>query len=160
MNLNIAVTSYPGGDGSCIPASVIRGLWNSDRLPLFRAANAAPEDRGLGNCHEIAVALIVDPYAAGQDGGWRWCRGISRINGDHSWVEHAAVAAKPADLGAQPVVPRTGPAPRRADAQDDHRRPSAQAPYCTVAVHHRRRRHRGSRDEGGTGDDLTPSART
>ena len=28
------------------------------------------------------------------------------------------------------------------------------------AVHDRRRRHRGGRDEGGTGDDLTPSART
>src|SRR6516225_6849667 len=71
-----------------------------------------------------------------------------------------AMAAEPADLCAEPVVPRAGPAPWRADAQDDHRRPSAQAPYCTVAVHHRRRRHRGSRDEGGTGDDLTPSART
>ena len=71
-----------------------------------------------------------------------------------------AVAAEPADLGAQPVVPRAGPAPWRADAQDDHRRPGAQAPHRPVAVHHRRRRHRGGRDEGSAGDDLTPSART
>jgi hypothetical protein len=28
-----------------------------------------------------------------------------------------------------------------------------------VAVHHRRCRHRGGRNEGGTGDELTPSAR-
>src|SRR5712671_4952358 len=71
-----------------------------------------------------------------------------------------AMAAEPADLGAQPVVPRAGPAPWRADAQDDHRRPGAQAAHRPVAVHDRRRRHRGGRDEGGTGDDLTPSART
>ena len=71
-----------------------------------------------------------------------------------------AMAAEPADLGAQPVVPRAGPAPRRADAQDDHRRPGAQAPHRPVAVHHRRRCHRGGRDEGGAGDDLTPPART
>jgi transposase len=71
-----------------------------------------------------------------------------------------AMAAEPADLGAQPVVPRAGPAPWRADAQDEHRRPGAQAPRRSVAVHHRRRCHRGGRDEGGAGDDLTPSART
>src|SRR5713101_1519125 len=71
-----------------------------------------------------------------------------------------AMAAEPADLGAQPVVPRAGPAPWRTDAQDDHRRPGAQAPHRPVAVHDRRRRHRGGRDEGGAGDDLTPSART
>src|SRR5215213_1451671 len=29
-----------------------------------------------------------------------------------------------------------------------------------MAVHDRWRRHRGGRDEGGTGDSLTPSART
>jgi hypothetical protein len=29
-----------------------------------------------------------------------------------------------------------------------------------VAVHDRRRRHRGGRHEGGTGDNLIPSART
>ncbi len=69
-----------------------------------------------------------------------------------------AMAAEPADLGAQPVVPRTGPAPWWADAQDDCRRPGAQAAHRPVAVHHRRRRHRGGRDEGG--DELTPSART
>ena len=51
-----------------------------------------------------------------------------------------AMAAEPAELGAQPVVPRAGP-PWRADAQDDHRRPGAQAPHRPVAVHHRRRRH-------------------
>src|SRR5436190_1716382 len=65
-----------------------------------------------------------------------------------------------ADLGAQPVVPRAGPAPWWADAQDDHRRLGAQAPCRPVAVHDCRRRHRGGRDEGGTGDNLTPSART
>src|SRR5215467_1939774 len=70
------------------------------------------------------------------------------------------MAAEPADLRAQPVVPRAGPAPWRADAQDDHRRPGAQASYRTVAVHHCRRRYRGGRDEDGTGGDLTPSART
>jgi hypothetical protein len=47
-----------------------------------------------------------------------------------------------------------------ADAQDDHRRPGAQAPHRPVAVYDRRRRHRGGRDEGSAGDDLTPSART
>src|SRR5476649_1205185 len=67
-----------------------------------------------------------------------------------------AMAAEPAELGAQPVVPRAGP-PWRADAQDDHRRPGAQAPRRPVAVHDLRCRHRGGRDEGGAGDDLTPS---
>src|SRR5258707_14082766 len=37
-----------------------------------------------------------------------------------------AMAAEPADLGAQPVVPRAGLAPWRTDAQDNHRRPGAQ----------------------------------
>ena len=60
-----------------------------------------------------------------------------------------AVAQEPADLGAQPLVPRAGPAPWRTDAQDHHRRPGAQAPHRPVAVHIRRRRHRGRRDEGG-----------
>jgi hypothetical protein len=59
-----------------------------------------------------------------------------------------AMAAEPTDLGAQPVVPRAGPAPWRADAQDDHRCPGAQAARRPVAVYDRRRRHRGGRDEG------------
>src|SRR5258708_21814722 len=70
------------------------------------------------------------------------------------------MAAEPADLDAQPVVPRAGPAPRRTDAQDNHRRSGAQASHRPVAVHNRRRRHRGGRDEGNAGDDLTPSGRT
>src|SRR5215213_1214712 len=36
----------------------------------------------------------------------------------------------------------------------------AQAPHCPMAVHDRRRRHRGGRNEAGTGDNLIPSART
>src|SRR3954470_2915611 len=71
-----------------------------------------------------------------------------------------AMAAEPADLGAQPVVPRAGPEPWWADAQDDHRRPGAQAPRRPMAVHDRWRCHRGGRDEGSTGDNLTLSART
>jgi hypothetical protein len=67
-----------------------------------------------------------------------------------------AMAAEPADVGAQPVVLR--PAPWRTDAQDEHRHPGAQTPHRPVAVHHRRRRDRGGRDEGSTGDDLTPPA--
>src|SRR3954470_13482370 len=70
------------------------------------------------------------------------------------------MVAEPADLGAQPVVSRAGRAAWWANAQDDHRRPGAQAPRRPVAVHHRRRRHRGGRDETGTGDDLIPSAWT
>src|SRR5262249_23138071 len=68
-----------------------------------------------------------------------------------------AVAAKPADLGAQPVVPRACPAPWRADSQDDHRRPGAQAPHRPVAVHHPPRHPPGSRDESGAQHDLIPS---
>src|SRR4051812_5472333 len=71
-----------------------------------------------------------------------------------------AVAAEPADLSAQPVVSRTRPAAWWADAQDDHRRPGAQAPRCPVAIHDRWRRHRGSGDEASVSDELTPSART
>jgi len=71
-----------------------------------------------------------------------------------------ALAAEPADLSAQPVVPRAGPAPWWADAQDDHCCPGSQAPCRPMAVHDRRRRHRGGRDEASVGNDLTPSART
>ena len=51
------------------------------------------------------------------------------------------------------------PAPWRADTQDDHRRPGAQALRRPVAVHHRWRHHRGNRDEGGANNDLIASAR-
>src|SRR5260370_18133880 len=70
-----------------------------------------------------------------------------------------AMAAEPTDLGAQSVVPRAGPAPWRADAQDDHRRPGAQAPYRPVAVNDRRRRHRGGRSESRALANLTPPPR-
>src|ERR1019366_6370274 len=59
-----------------------------------------------------------------------------------------AVAATPACLGAQSLVPRAGPAPRRADAQDDPRR--------SVEVHIRRRGHRGRRDEDRLTSDPPP----
>src|SRR4051794_23629479 len=71
-----------------------------------------------------------------------------------------AVAEEPADLSAQPVVLPAGRAAWWTNAQDDHCRPGAQAPRCPVAIHDRRRRYRGGRDEGGTDDNLTPSART
>ena len=119
--------------------------------------------RRFDNRRQVAAyaGLAPTPMAERLDRSRAGCVQIGQpAAADNNGRAGLAMAAEPADLGAQPVVPRAGPAPWRANAQDDHRRPGAQAPRRPMAVHDRRRRHRGGRDEAGTGDNLIPSART
>jgi transposase len=113
--------------------------------------------RQFDNRRQVAAYAVAERFDRSRAG---CVQGGQPAAEDNNGRAGLAMAAEPAYLGAQPVVPRAGPAPWRADAQDDHRRPGAQAPHRPVAVHHCRRRHRGGGDEGGAGDDLTPSART
>jgi transposase len=161
----------PSTDEAASPATMLAGLkgigpqtaavvWSEGLLRQFDNRGPVPPVRQpkaggrLRRSGADAMAKWLDRSRAG------CVQGGQPAAEDNNGRAGLAMAAEPANLGAQPVVPRAGPAPWRADAQDDHRRPGAQAPHRPVAVHHRRRRHRGGCDEGGAGDDLTPSART
>src|SRR5271169_4099558 len=151
----------PASDEAASPAAMLARLKG---IGLETAAVLWSEGlfRQFDNRRQVAAyaGLAPDAMAERLDRSRAGCiQGGQPAAEDHNGRARLAMAAEPADLGAQPVVPRAGP-PWRADAQDDHRRFGAQAPHRPVAVHHRRRCHRGGRDEGDAGDDLTPSART
>jgi hypothetical protein len=59
-------------------------------LPNFRAAFGAPSPDGLGDTHEIAIALMTDLHMAGAAGPWTYVYGrLATYNGvmEHSWLE-------------------------------------------------------------------------
>jgi transposase len=151
----------PATDEAASPATMLAGLKGTGPQT---AAVLWSEGlfRQFDNRRQVAAyaGLAPTPW---QSGSIDHEQGVSKAGNPRLRTTYGraglAMAEEPADLGAQPVVPRAGPA-WRADAQDHHRRPGAQAPHRPVAVHDRRRRHRGGRDEGGAGNDLTPSART
>src|SRR5690242_8821236 len=67
---------------------------------------------------------------------------------NHDGPACLAVAAEPADVGAERLVPGAREARRRPREEEGDRRPGAQAARCVVEVCQQRRRHRGCGDEG------------
>jgi hypothetical protein len=81
-----------GGDGTCSLAEVFFPLAAARQLPRFTAAfeDYAIED-GEGNCHDVALALMVDLICLDLGHGWTWVRGITTFaagRGEHSWCEY------------------------------------------------------------------------
>ena len=77
---------------ACRPAVLLKALMVTGRAARFVAAASAPELDGQGNCHEIALSLMLDLRAAGCGSGWCWATGRTRPfgsggEGDHSWIE-------------------------------------------------------------------------
>lgn len=79
-------------DRPCAPGDVMIELANSGKLPNFQREFGAPRPDGLGDCHDVTLALMVDLIAAERADGWSWVQG-SIVTGhgerfDHSWLEH------------------------------------------------------------------------
>lgn len=65
-------------------------------------------DGDLGDCHEIAVALMCDLTVAGRDEGWSWVQGTATLGSEpvfHSWLEYDGWAVD-ASNGTVLIVPR------------------------------------------------------
>jgi hypothetical protein len=85
---SISVLPREGGSSlSCPPAEVLARLLDDGRLPHFIADFGEPSSDGLADCHQVAIALMVDLFVAGCVAGWKWCEGTSEQTGRHSWVE-------------------------------------------------------------------------
>jgi hypothetical protein len=80
------VASRPGQERPCRPIEILRAL---DRAGQLRRLNGA-WGRSLGDCHEVAKALIRDISTAELPIGgmpWRYISAIITQHGEHAWVE-------------------------------------------------------------------------
>jgi DNA-binding winged helix-turn-helix (wHTH) protein len=117
--------------------------------------------RQFGNRRQVAAyaGLAPTPWKSGSIDHEQ---GVSKAGNPRlrtTMVELAWVSCRTSRAWRPACGSTTGSGALVAAVQDEHRRLGTQAPRRPVAVHHRRRRHRGSRDEAGAGDDLIPSAR-
>ncbi|KYF87805.1 hypothetical protein BE20_24990 [Sorangium cellulosum] len=88
--LPIACCPDPDKPRECRAIPVITRLHHEDRLPNFTEVFGAPSPDGLGDCHEVSLALMVDLIAAGCSDGWQWVTGTHRMHRPpllHSWLE-------------------------------------------------------------------------
>jgi hypothetical protein len=87
--VNFLVSPKRNGDQRCIPAHQLASMLDAGQLPRFAAVWAKPSHDGLGDCHEVASALMTDLIVAGRSAGWCWCTGVSPAHGEsgHSWLE-------------------------------------------------------------------------
>lgn len=81
---------------SCRPEKILRNLIKSGafKMSLDTIMEKTPTGEPEGNCHEIAVTIMVDLIRTGNAKGWAWLEGYksreSRDESDweHSWLEY------------------------------------------------------------------------
>jgi hypothetical protein len=75
----------------CAPLDMILALFEVGALPRFEDAYFEYiEDSQLGNCHDVAKALMCDLIAADRAHGWIWVTGYVELSTSpyaHSWLE-------------------------------------------------------------------------
>lgn len=77
----------------CAPRSMLvllQDLGDPGKFPRFRRIFGVPSPDGLGDCHEIAFALMLDLITLRRAGRWLWATGectTARAKGfSHSWL--------------------------------------------------------------------------
>lgn len=78
--------------GPCTPCETLERLAAVGGLPHFLKAFGAPSHEGLGDCHEVTLALMTDLVVAHRSDGWSLVQGTVDFGtdkgADHSWLEY------------------------------------------------------------------------
>jgi hypothetical protein len=89
-SITIMVQLEGSGRDRCSAGEAIGSLLSAGQLPHFEQVFGAPSRDGLGDCHEVAMALMVDLVTAGAAEGWMYVLGRIRrtCEVEHSWLEY------------------------------------------------------------------------
>lgn len=75
-------------EGPSSMLDVLAPMLSNGELRHFTEAFGKPSRDGLGDCHEVALALMTDLVVAGRAAGWKWCEGLVTSDPyEHSWLE-------------------------------------------------------------------------
>jgi hypothetical protein len=101
-NIQVAVCPDPSNPRPCAAAGVLRELLAAGRLPRFAKVFGAPSPDGLGDCHEVAAALMADLVHARRAEGWVLCTAAVHPAwwphvSEHCWLEHDGFAVDAAN---------------------------------------------------------------
>jgi hypothetical protein len=75
----------------CKPYFVTKKLLLAGKLShTLEAMTYKPKPGELkGNCHEVALCLLIELRAAGENNKWKWITGLNEDkNWEHSWLEY------------------------------------------------------------------------
>jgi hypothetical protein len=74
----------------CEPYKILSKLIESHRLK--NVYEVVPDNAEGGNCHDVAMAFMVDMIMACETKGWYWVKGLvgdhKSVKSEHSWIEH------------------------------------------------------------------------
>ncbi len=88
--LTFAVSVNPEKPDQLAPgaaAALLRRLLDARALPHWSRLVGLESPDGLGDCHEVAQALMADLLMAHEAAGWSWVTGTQLDGRDHSWLE-------------------------------------------------------------------------
>jgi hypothetical protein len=89
--LKVMVQLEGSGRNHCTAAEAIGAVRDAGQLPRFEKTFGRVSLDGLGDCHEIAMALMVDLVMARAAEGWSYVLGTIRGPAghiEHSWLEY------------------------------------------------------------------------
>jgi len=77
--------------GPCPAQEALANLHSGGKLPNFAARFRGTRSDGLGNCHDVVLALLEDLLREGEAEGWEWLVGMVHFKNtgdiEHSWLE-------------------------------------------------------------------------